>query len=235
MTLQNLKMQLSIGKTLLGLPMHTMPNPLSIALAFFFVLIPVSPLSMAASNDPFESMNRGTHGFNQLVDRGVLKPLASVYDNLTPRAVKIGISNFFNNLDDVRVGLNHLAQLNFASAATDLGRLTINTTVGVGGLIDVANSQFGLEKNRQDFGQTLAHYGVGSGPYLVLPFFGPSTVRDAFGLAVDSTFEPLRQLDHVSTRNSLAITETVDYRNDLVLFDSLIIGDSYLFLKEAYL
>ena len=235
MKLQNLNKQLAVSKALLGLPMHTMPSPQSIALAIFFFFSLVSHSSAAAANDPLEMVNRGTHSFNQLVDKTVVKPLAGVYDKLTPRFVKVGVSNFFNNLDDVRVGVNHLAQLDMSNAANDFGRLIINSTVGVGGLIDVADSEFGLEKNRQDFGRTLAHYGVESGPYLVLPFFGPSTARDAFGLAFDSVVEPLRQVDHVPTRNSLAATETVDFRNKLSVFDNLVMGDSYLFLREAYL
>ena len=234
MNLRNLRMQPSLSKALLGLPMHKVPNPLGIALAFFFALYLAAP-AQAATNDPLETLNRGTHSFNELVDDAVMKPLAKAYDWVTPRFVKTGVSNFFNNLDDVRVGVNHLAQLKVDAAAKDFGRLLINSTLGVGGVMDVADTQFGMTKSRQDFGRTLAHYGVGSGPYLVLPFFGPSTVRDAFGLATDSTLEPLRQIDHVPTRNALAAAEIVDFRNDLSVFDSLVVGDSYLFLKEAYL
>ncbi|MCG8414832.1 MAG: VacJ family lipoprotein [Pseudomonadales bacterium] len=214
--------------------MRKVPSPPGAALAIFFILSLAAPTAWAANDDPLETVNRGTHEFNRVIDKLLFRPLAATYVTITPKFVRTGVNNFFSNLDDVRVGLNHLAQLELNDAANDFGRLLLNSTVGVGGLIDVADT-VGLEKNREDFGKTLAHYGVDSGPYVVLPFFGPSTLRDAFGLGVDSLAEPLRQLDHVPSRNSLAGTEAVDYRSNLLLFDDLVIGDSYLFLKDAYL
>ncbi len=225
---------IAASKALLGLPMRRMFNPQNIALAILFILMTAGPVN-AAETDPLESVNRVTHQFNEVVDRWVVKPAAVTYKHSTPGFLKKGIRNFFNNLDDVRVILNDVAQLKFSQAAQDLGRLTINSTIGIGGLVDVAGSEFGLEKNRQDFGKTLAHYGVESGPYIVLPLFGPSTLRDAFGLGVDATVEPVRQVEHVPTRNSLILTEAVDYRESFLDLDDFVTGDRYLFLREAYL
>lgn len=222
------------SKALPGLPVRSMPAPNGIVLAILFILIS-APMAQAAESDPLESVNRVTHHFNQVVDRWVMKPAAGTYNTATPGFLRQGIGNFFGNLDEVRVILNDVAQLKFGQAARDLGRLTINSTLGLGGLLDVADSEFGLEKNRQDFGKTLAHYGVNEGPYLVLPFFGPSTVRDAFGLGIDGIVEPVRQIDHTTTRNSMLLTEVVDYRANYLSLDDFIIGDHYLFLREAYL
>lgn len=234
MSIQKIFSYAAASKALLGLPMRIVPSPPGAALAIFFILSLAAPSVWAANNDPLETVNRGTHQFNRVVDKLLVKPLATTYSTLTPKFVRTGVNNFFSNLDDIRVGLNHLAQLQLDDAANDFGRLVVNSTLGVGGLVDIADT-IGLEKNREDFGKTLAHYGVESGPYIVLPFFGPSTMRDAFGLGIDSLVEPMRQIDHVPSRNTLVGTEVVDYRSNLLLFDDLVIGDSYLFLREAYL
>tara|TARA_B110000858_G_C17810077_1_gene480679 strand:- start:14890 stop:15570 length:681 start_codon:yes stop_codon:yes gene_type:complete len=202
---------------------------------FLFLLMASSPSYAAAENDPFEKLNRVTYGFNVGVDRVLLKPLASGYDKFTPNIAKSGVRNFFNNLDDVRVTLNELMQLNFPQAAKDFSRFAVNSTVGVAGLFDVAEPALDLEKNNQDFGKTLAHWGVGSGPYLVLPFFGPSTARDALGFSADAVADPIPSVDHVSSRNTLLATKSVDRRADYLSFDELIIGDEYLFVRGIYL
>lgn len=228
-------------KALLGLPMQMVPNPRGIALAFFlFLSLTLSsgiamPVQAATVSDPLQPINRTTHEFNSVVDTLLVKPLALSYQKLVPRPVKTGVRNFFGNLNDVRVTFNDLLQLKFGQAAQDLGRFAINSTLGVGGLMDVADPAFGLEKNRQDFGMTLAHYGVESGPYVVLPLLGPSTVRDAFGLTVDTVFHASQQIGHVATRNSLRGAEAVDFRESVLSFDDLIIGDEYLFIRGAYL
>jgi phospholipid-binding lipoprotein MlaA len=228
-------------KALLGLPVRTVPNPRGIALAFFLfltlatLLAAASPAANAAVADPLESINRTSHQFNRSLDKWLVKPIASAYQSVTPRPVRSGVSNFFRNLDDVRVSFNDLAQLKFGQAAADLSRFAINTTLGIGGLLDVAESGFGLEKNRQDFGLTLAHYGVARGPYPVLPLLGPSTLRDAFGLGIDRLVQPVPNIDHVSTRNALLATDTVAFRASVLSFDDLIIGDDYLFIRGAYL
>ncbi|MCG8414669.1 MAG: VacJ family lipoprotein [Pseudomonadales bacterium] len=224
----------AVSNAPIGLPMRPLPLPPGIALAIFFIL-GFYVQTAAASNDPLEPINRGTHEFNRVVDRIFMRPLARAYSSVAPPVVKKAVSNFFGNLNDVKVGFSHLAQLKLEKAAIDFGRVLVNSTVGVGGLVDVADSGFGLAKNNQDFGLTLAHYGMGSGPYLVLPFLGPSTLRDAFGQGIDLAIDPLRTLNHVPTRNSLSLTRASDFRSKLLHFDELIVGDSYLFLKEAYL
>lgn len=223
-------------QALLELPWHRLSQSLDMALAIFlFVLLTSSPLYAAAEYDPFEKVNRVTYGFNAGVDRVLLKPLAGTYDSYTPSLAKAGIRNFFNNLDDVRVGFNDLLQLNFLQAAKDFGRFAVNSSVGLAGLFEVAEPTLALKKNRQDFGKTLAYWGVGSGPYIVLPFLGPSTARDALGFSVDAVVDPLPMIDPVSSRNSLLVTKSTDRRADFLSFDDLIIGDEYLFVRGIYL
>lgn len=223
-------------KALLDLPVRIMPRPLGIALAIFFIFVLASsPLQAAVDYDPLEPVNRATHSFNRVIDKILLKPLARTYQQLAPKFVKSGVSNFFGNLDDVAVTFNDLLQLEFKQAASDFGRLAVNTTVGMGGLFDVADAAFALEKNNQDFGQTLAHYGVESGPYVVLPFFGPSTLRDAFGMQFDALLDPVVGVDHVESRNGMLASKTVDFRADVLHVDDMIIGDDYLFIRGIYL
>jgi phospholipid-binding lipoprotein MlaA len=223
-------------QALLELPSQRLSRPFDMALAIFLLLLlTCSPAYAANEYDPFEKVNRVTFGFNVALDRAILKPLASGYDNYTPKEAKTGVRNFFNNLDDLRVGVNDLLQLNFTQAVKDFGRFAVNSTVGVAGLFDVAEPALNLDKNRQDFGKTLAHWGVGSGPYLVLPVIGPNTARDALGFSVDTMFDPLPSIDHVSSRNSLLATKSTDRRADYLSFDNLIIGDDYLFVRGIYL
>jgi len=219
----------------LELPWRKMLFPSGIALAIFLLLAAMSPSARAADSDPFERVNRATYAFNDTFDKALLKPIATGYSNYMPTVAKTGIRNFFSNLGEVRVTFNDLLQFKFLQAASDLGRFAINSTVGIAGLIDVAAPAFNLEKNRQDFGKTLAYWGAEPGPYLVLPFFGPSTVRDAFGVGFDSTVDPAPSVDHVPSRNSLLATENIDSRADYLNVDDLIIGDEYLFVRGAYL
>ncbi|NKB35101.1 MAG: VacJ family lipoprotein [Pseudomonadales bacterium] len=223
-------------KALLGLPMHKMSRPLGIALALFLMLSAVSvPVHAAAESDPLECLNRTTYSFNRGIDKLFFKPLATSYKQVTPAFLQRGVRNIFKNLDDVRVSFNDVLQLDFKQASADLARVAINTTLGIGGVFDVANDSFGLRKNRQDFGMTLAHYGVGSGPYIVLPLFGPSTLRDAFGIGFDRGVDSVANLSHVATRNSLSTGKAVDFRASVLSFDDLIVGDEYLFVRGAYL
>ncbi len=213
--------------------MRRVPSPPSTALVILFILA-MAPAAHAGAEDPLEPVNRVTFGFNKAVDSLVLKPVASTYDRLAPRFVRQGIKNVFNNLDDVRVSLNFLAQGEVDEAARNLGRFVVNSTVGVAGLVDVAGNQLGVSKQRNDFGLTLAHYGLDSGPYLVLPFFGPSSVRDSIGLGFDSAVDPVVQANHISTRNTAAGMEAVDFRASLLGLDAFVIGDEYLFVRELY-
>jgi phospholipid-binding lipoprotein MlaA len=220
----------------LDLLLGKLSNSLSIALMVaLIVVLGTSTAQAATDQDPLERVNRVTHKFNTVVDGLFIKPLAKSYDLLTPSFAKKGIRNIFSNLDDVKVTVNDVLQLKFDQAAADFGRFAINSTVGVGGLFNVAGQAFGLKKNREDFGQTLAHWNVGAGPYLVLPFFGPSTLRDSFGLALDSLIEPIPNIAHVETRNAAYAGKTIERRANLLSFDELMSGDSYVFIREYYL
>ncbi len=199
-------------------------------------------------NDPFESYNRAMYKFNDGFDRYLLKPVAKGYDTITPAPVQKGISNFFSNLDDVVVIFNDLLQLKFKQLASDTGRLVINSTLGLFGLIDWA-SDMGLEKHNEDFGQTLGYWGVPSGPYFVLPFMGPSTIRDTGGKYVDiAYFDPIYQQVHEefppprrksdSAVWSMTILKNVDTRAKLLKAEKIAQEaalDPYIFIREAYL
>jgi len=187
--------------------------------------------------DPFESFNRGVYQFNDALDKAVVKPVAKGYDTVMPPPGKMMVSNFFSNLNDVVVTVNDLLQFKLANAASDTGRILINSTIGILGLVDVA-SQAGLEKHNEDFGQTLGYWGVGSGPYLMLPFFGPSSVRDGLGLYADSRTDVFRKIDNVPARNELHLANLVSKRASLlnqekVLDEAMI--DPYSYIRDAYL
>jgi phospholipid-binding lipoprotein MlaA len=187
--------------------------------------------------DPLEPLNRGIYKFNDVVDRTVLKPVATGYREVTPDPVRTAVGNFFSNLDDALVLLNDLFQFKLEQAASDFSRLVWNTTAGIAGLIDVA-TPMELPKHNEDFGQTLGYWGMGNGPYLVLPLFGPSTLRDTVGLAVDSRFDPVWQHTPVDERNTAVTIHTVDGRSRLLdaekVLDEAAI-DRYVFLRDAYL
>ncbi|MEH6552011.1 MAG: VacJ family lipoprotein [Pseudomonadales bacterium] len=192
------------------------------------------PLTAHAGQDPLIGMNRSVHGFNKAMDTTVLKPLAETYTTVTPGFVKRRVTSFFNNIDDVRVIINDLLQLKLKRAAADTGRLAVNTTVGVGGLFDVAKPALGLEKHYEDFGQTLGYWSVDSGAYIELPFIGPSTVRDSAGVLVDVLLNPLQFLGGWE-RSSLVASEGVNDRASLLEAEKLITGDEYAFIREVYL
>ena len=185
--------------------------------------------------DPWEGLNRKVFAFNDTLDSYVLKPVAEGYQWLTPDPVEDGVSNVFSNLWTLTTIANDLLQFKFAQAASDTGRFLINTTVGLLGVFDVA-THMGLEKHEEDFGQTLGYWGVGSGPYVVVPLFGPYTVRDGFGRVVDGvTTDYVGNLDHVPTRNQLIGLRVVDGRASLLDAEELITGDRYSFIRDAYL
>lgn len=198
------------------------------------LLISISAAGYAVEEDPWEGMNRKIFVFNEQVDKYLFKPLARSYDWLTPRPVDDHITNVFDNLRDVGVFLNDALQGKFERAISDAGRVLLNTTLGVGGIFDVA-THLGLDKHEEDFGQTFAVWRIGSGPYLVLPFLGASTVRDAIGRIPDAYTRPQLYLDHVPTRNSVYGVDLVDTRADLLKVEKMIQGDRYLFIRDAYL
>lgn len=187
--------------------------------------------------DPFESFNRGMYRFNDAVDKSVLKPAAQGYNAVMPSPVKTAVTNFFSNLDDVTVTLNDLLQLKIVQGITDFERVLFNSTFGIFGLIDVATSM-GLEKHNEDFGQTLGYWGIRSGPYLVLPFFGPSSVRDGIGLYADSQTSMLKEVEHIPTRNQMYALNTVSTRANLLDEEKIVDEasiDPYSFRRDAYL
>ena len=188
--------------------------------------------------DPLEPVNRAVFGFNEKFDQVLLKPVAQGYRAVLPEVVRTGASNFFGNIEDLWIGANNLLQGKVENALQDVMRVAINTVFGLGGLIDVA-SDAKLEKHNEDFGQTLGRWGFGPGPYIVLPFFGPSDVRDGIGfLGFDTAADPVWNLDHVPTRNSLYAERTVNSRANAldavqVLEDAAL--DKYRFVRDSYL
>lgn len=187
--------------------------------------------------DPLEPLNRGIYQFNEGVDTVLLKPAAEIYQGVVPPIARTGVRNVFNNLNDVVVALNNLLQGKFTEAASDVGRIAINTTAGLLGLFDVA-SPAGLEKHEEDFGQTLGYWGIGDGPYLVLPFVGPRNLRDTAGLIVDWEVDPLLQFDPVRTRNQLWALRIVSLRAELLSASKLLSVaalDEYEFVRDAYI
>ncbi|MBI5918306.1 MAG: VacJ family lipoprotein [Nitrosomonadales bacterium] len=187
--------------------------------------------------DPLEPLNRSVYKFNDTIDRAVFKPAAQGYNYVMPNTAKTLVGNFFSNLDDIIVTMNDLLQFKLRQAFSDSGRILINSTVGVAGLVDVA-SQVGFEKHNEDFGQTLGHWGVQSGPYLMLPFFGPNSFRDSIALYVDAQPSQIKKIGHVRSRNQLYATKLVNRRAQLldqekVLDDAIV--DRYAFIRDAYL
>lgn len=191
----------------------------------------------ANPQDPLEPFNRGVYRFNDAVDKAVLKPVATAYVDVTPSPVRTGVNNFFGNLGDLWSAVNAGLQLRPRETADNLLRFSVNTVLGFGGLLDIA-SEAGIQRTRIDFGQTMGRWGVPSGPYLVLPFFGPSTVRDTGGLVADSAADPVGHVDHVPTRNSLYALRVVDTRAGLLrageLFDGAAL-DPYSLMRDFHL
>ncbi|HVK56211.1 MAG TPA: VacJ family lipoprotein [Burkholderiales bacterium] len=210
------------------------------SLSFIFAFVALSGCATPGKRDPrdpLEGYNRAVYKLNDAVDRAVLKPVAKGYDKATPDLVKTGVRNFFGNLGDVVVFANDLLQGKGEQALSDFGRFFINSTFGLAGLFDIASSA-GLHKNNEDFGQTLGKWGVGPGPYFVLPLLGPSTIRDAVAKPVDAQLNYSAWIDHVPTRNSLYALEVIDTRASL-LGASNVLGeaalDPYIFVRDAYL
>ena len=189
----------------------------------------------ATSHDPWEGLNRSIFAFNDVVDRWVLRPVASGYTIVTPDPVETGVTNLFENLLEVRNVLNDVLQWKWGQAGNDFGRLVVNSTLGVAGIFDVARHLKLPKSEGEDFGQTLAVWGVGQGPYLVLPFLGPSNVRDTVALPVDWAAEPITYIDDVGTRNSVRAVDFIRKRAALLDVEDLVSGDKYLFFREVYL
>jgi phospholipid-binding lipoprotein MlaA len=191
----------------------------------------------AHPRDPLEPFNRGVSRFNDDVDAMVLKPVATVYRDVTPDLVRTGVSNFFENLRDAWSFVNATLQFKPQAAAENGLRVGVNTVFGLGGLLDIA-SEMGIERTRLDFGQTLGRWGVPSGPYLVLPIFGPSSVRDAAGFGVESSGDMVSRLNDIPTRNMLYTLRAVETRANLLRASAMLEGaalDKYSFTRDVYL
>lgn len=195
---------------------------------------PVGEQPPPANPDPWEPFNRRVFAFNEFVDRYFLKPVAKGYQWVAPEPVEDGVSNVFANLGDINIALNNLLQAKFKHAAVDSGRFLLNSTVGLVGIFDVA-SRVGLAKHEEDFGQTLGYWGLDSGPYVVLPFLGPRTVRDGFGSIADGYADPVMYTESVSARNSLYGLRLISGRARLLEAERVVSGDRYTFLRDAYL
>lgn len=184
--------------------------------------------------DPWQGFNRAIFSFNEGLDRYAVKPVTLGYKAVTPDLVETGVSNFFDNLADLGNLFNNLLQGKLEPAGQDFARIAFNSTFGLAGVLDVA-TPMGIDKHNEDFGQTLGYWGMGSGPYLVLPFFGPSNLRDTAGLAVDISTSPVGKLEDDSARYLLMALQVVDTRSRLLDAEKLITGDKYNFMRDAYL
>ena len=205
--------------------------------AFSLLILSGCASTTTSKADPLEGLNRATYAFNDAVDRAVLEPVAKGYQAVTPGFFRAGVSNLFMNIGDVATSLNNLLQGKAGHAASDAGRFLVNSTLGVLGLFDVA-TPMGLEKHNEDFGQTLGAWGVNSGPFLMLPLMGPSTLRDASSRPVDSYAGYARYVDHIPTRNSTFGLEIIDLRANLLGASSTLDTaalDKYQFIRDAYL
>lgn len=191
-------------------------------------------LAQANEEDPWQGYNRFMFRINDNVDMYTLKPLAKGYQAVTPQFLEDGVHNVFRNIGDVGNLANNLLQAKFHDAGVDSSRLIFNTTFGLLGFFDVGTAM-GLQRSDEDFGQTMGAWGLNSGPYVVLPLLGPSTVRDAFGKVPDSMLVAPAFIDHVPTRNVVRGVQLVDLRASLLSAERLISGDKYIFVRNAYL
>ena len=202
-------------------------NKLLLVLLFSF------PLFAKEINDPFEDLNRDIFVFNEKLDEKILKPTALVYRKVTPQFARTGVTNFFNNLEEIDTTINQVLQGEIKYAFNDAGRFVINTTIGLFGLIDIA-SKMGLERHEEDFGQTLGVWGISSGPYIMLPFLGPSNPRDLLSRPISSFLSGTFAMEDNDVKFTLVGIDALETRERLLDAETLIIGDKYMFVKDAY-
>ena len=208
-----------------------------LALAASLLLVGCASAPTANPKDPWESMNRSVASFNDKLDDNVLKPVATGYRNVVPDLIQTGVRNVFNNFVDMWSTVNNLLQLKPLNTAESLGRVIVNTVFGIYGIFDVA-TYIKLERHPEDFGQTLGYWGVPSGPYLVLPLFGPSTLRDGASLPVDFSVSPTQYIDDIPTRNQVFALRLVSKRAELLKSGNMLEQasiDKYSFTRDAYL
>ncbi len=208
-----------------------------IALTASLLLVGCASAPTANPKDPWEPMNRSVASFNDKVDDNVLKPLATGYRNVVPDLIQTGVRNVFNNFADMWSTVNNLLQLKPINTAESLGRVIVNTVFGIYGIFDVA-TYIKLERHPEDFGQTLGYWGVPNGPYLVLPLFGPSTLRDGASLPIDFAVSPTQFVNDIPTRNQVFTLRLVSKRAELLRPGNLLEEasiDKYSFTRDAYL
>jgi phospholipid-binding lipoprotein MlaA len=187
--------------------------------------------------DPWEGYNREAYRFNEDLDRIVLRPAATWYRDKVPPLVRTGVANVFGNLGDAWSAVNSLLQFRLQDAEENFARFHVNTVFGIFGIFDVA-SDLNIDRHREDFGQTLGRWGVPAGPYVVLPLFGPSTLRDTLALPVDAHYDLVRQINHTATRDVIYVTRAVDKRANLLRVGNVLEEaalDKYSFTRDAYL
>lgn len=199
---------------------------------FLIFILFCSSLYSEGIDDPFEGFNRATFEFNESLDRNFLKPVAQAYSK-TPKPLKKGVTNFFNNLEEVETSVNQLLQGKPLKAINDLSRFVINTTVGIAGVFDFA-SKIGLVRHEEDFDQTLALWGIPSGPYIMLPALGPSTVRDTLSRPFTSFLSVTFHMTEADVNLVLKSMDALETRERLLEIESLIYGDRYDFVKDSY-
>ena len=202
------------------------------------LIFQISGCATQADKDPLENFNRAIYKFNDVADGAIIKPVSKGYKNIAPKFVVKGVNNFFNNIRDVVTVINELLQGKIEYATNSTGRILVNSTIGLLGFIDV-HSISGGERRKEDFGQTLGYWGVGPGAYLVLPFAGPSTTRDAVGFVTDTlAFDPISYINNVRGRNQVRILQFIDARTELLNASSIMDEaslDPYAFQRDAYL
>jgi phospholipid-binding lipoprotein MlaA len=198
--------------------------------------VTLPPNSQRSPQDPWESWNRGVYKFNDALDRAVAKPVAQTYVKVVPQPIRTGVTNFFANLDTPTVMINDALQGKLLAAANDLGRFVLNTTVGLGGILDPASSA-GLARNNEDFGQTLGKWGVHPGPFVELPVLGPSDLRDGPARLVDSYTNPRQYIKNSYVKYGLYLPDLTDRRAALLPLDETLkhTYDPYAFVRDAYL
>ncbi len=207
----------------------------SLSLLFCLAILGACSSNPQNTVDPYEKWNRKVYAFNDGLDRAILKPLAKGYKVVTPDPVKTGVGNFFDNLSEISNVLNDILQWKWKQAGNDSGRFILNSTVGLLGFVDVAR-KLGLEKSDgEDFGQTLAVWGVPQGPYIMLPFLGPANVSSTAGLPLDWASNPVAYLNPALDRYAVAGLDLVQVRAKLLEAEDLISGDRYTFIRDAWM
>jgi len=200
---------------------------------FLLILLLSFPIFGEEIDDPFEDLNRDIFIFNEKLDEKLLKPAALTYRKVTPQFARTGVTNFFNNLEEIDTTINQVLQGEIKYAFNDVSRFVINSTIGLLGLIDVA-SKMGLERHEEDFGQTLGVWGLNSGPYIMIPFLGPSNPRDLLSRPISSFLSGTFAMEDNDVKLTLIGIDALETRERLLDAETLIIGDKYIFVKDAY-